>query len=55
LIRPSQFLSPVVGFTDNDTPIWVEWRLLRGGLTTIPLYPDGVDRLIAQVAAVDEI
>jgi ADP-ribose pyrophosphatase YjhB (NUDIX family) len=47
---------PVSGgwLTDNDAPIWVEWRLLRGSPSAIPLYPDGVDRLIAQVAATDE-
>jgi ADP-ribose pyrophosphatase YjhB (NUDIX family) len=48
---------PVAGgwLNDNDAPIWVEWRLLRGRPSAIPLYPDGVDRLIAKVADSGEI
>jgi ADP-ribose pyrophosphatase YjhB (NUDIX family) len=32
--------------SDNDAAMWVEWRPVTPGDTTIPLYPDGVERLI---------
>jgi ADP-ribose pyrophosphatase YjhB (NUDIX family) len=40
---------PVGGgwLSDNDIPIWVEWRPLITDTNAIPLYPDGVDAMIA--------
>jgi ADP-ribose pyrophosphatase YjhB (NUDIX family) len=32
--------------SDNGAAIWVEWRSLTPDGTEIPLYPDGVERLI---------
>jgi ADP-ribose pyrophosphatase YjhB (NUDIX family) len=32
--------------SDNGDAIWVEWRPLASDGTTIPLYPDGVEKLI---------
>jgi ADP-ribose pyrophosphatase YjhB (NUDIX family) len=48
---------PVGGgwLNDNDAPIWMEWRSLGGTPSEIPLYPAGVDRLIAQVVGSGEI
>ena len=33
--------------SDNGTAMWVEWRPLVTDHTSPPLYPDGVERLIA--------
>jgi ADP-ribose pyrophosphatase YjhB (NUDIX family) len=48
---------PVSGrwLTDNDAPVWAEWRPVHAEPTAPPLYPDGVQRLIAQVAEPDDI
>ncbi len=35
--------------SDNDVAIWAEWRPMVTDSTAIPLYPDGVDRLIADL------
>ena len=32
--------------SDNDVPIWVEWRPLVTDETAPPLYPEGVERLV---------
>ena len=39
--------------SDNGAPIWVEWRPLTPDGTAIPLYPDGVEKLIDTV--VDDV
>ncbi len=35
--------------SDNDAPIWVEWRPVVADGLSIPLYPDGVERLIGEL------
>jgi ADP-ribose pyrophosphatase YjhB (NUDIX family) len=37
--------------SDNDAPIWVEWRPLTADRPTIPLYPGGVETLIEALVA----
>ena len=34
---------------DNDAAIWAEWRPLVEGQSSLPFYPDGVGRLIADL------
>ena len=37
--------------SDNDTAMWVEWRPLAADEPSIPLYPTGVEKLIADLVA----
>ncbi|MCA1710579.1 MAG: NUDIX domain-containing protein [Actinobacteria bacterium] len=36
--------------SDNDVPIWVDWRPLEPHLDQLPLYPAGVDVMITRAA-----
>jgi hypothetical protein len=38
--------------SDNDTAMWVEWRPLAVDESSIPLYPNGVEKLVADLVAV---
>jgi ADP-ribose pyrophosphatase YjhB (NUDIX family) len=35
--------------SDNSTPMWVEWRPIDDGEVALPLYPHGVDDLLAGI------
>jgi ADP-ribose pyrophosphatase YjhB (NUDIX family) len=35
--------------TDNDVPIWVEWRPVDDAGLDVPLYPDGLRELLGQL------